>query len=206
MPKTNINTERIIPSDEIYDSSLPNYLAVHESGFATDGDALYGVRRSTNTNAKVAEEMYNGSLRDDGSQPWFQATEGHGMYLANHPAATRVPGIKGDTLYGVRVPLDDVEILDVHAARRLRAGHRTAALLHRSRAIVPGIPNPGPKNWDRLYGDAGIVVFAPMALARLSIAAANHGKPLPEMPPRWALVRQPERIQVVSKGTHPKKH
>lgn len=185
-------------------SNLPLNLTLHETGFPTDGENLYMVRRSVIDNVAIDSEVTslpNGQLKREGRLPIFQATEGHGMYVANHPQATNVFGIEGMTMYTLRIPLANTEILNTDDLTTAQtSGQKTASLLHRARGDMIGVPNPGTRAWDALYGTADVVTFRPMALARLMI---GHTVSIGDQkaPPRWAVLRNDLPATVVAKGS-----
>lgn len=198
-----------VDSHIIFDSfdtniSIPEQLTIEPSGFLADDNHVYAFRRSAYRPAvQMGTELYNGKRTPTGARPRFQATEGHGLYITNSPAATDVPGIYGDTMYALRIPKNGVEWLDSHNTSNHDNGQRIAAGLHRLRGSMIGVPNPGPRGWDTLYGSAEVVSFAPMALARLIIGRTVELGDI-HIKPRWAVVRNPDTVQVLGQRAHKK--
>ena len=201
MSSPSVLTTDLLPTTQIA-VELPAELTVHPSGFFTDETYLYAIRRAVASEvnpADMLDPLYNGRLNRAGQRPLLQATEGHGLYVANHRQATRVPGIKGGHLYGLRIALDGLELLDSFDAEHLTKAKRVAAGLHRIRGIAPGLPNPGPSNWDKLYGDSELVIFPPMAIARMCVGYSMQIGEL-RLKPRWGVLRNPARAEIVSSG------
>ena len=167
---------------------------------ANSPDFLYAIRVSKHDvplKSATPDMLFNGNAS---GEKW-NATEGHGMYLTNAPRTDRVMGIRHDNKYVTRVKLAPEEILAAHESLdRLATGQKMAALLLRARGVIPGIPNPGPTNWDKLYGNAVAVSYPPTALARpfaLNVAMGSETT----VSQQWMVLRDPDpaRIQVVGK-------
>ena len=197
-----VDTEAVFSGFSIDQSvQLPDQLQLHATGFYSDQEHLYGFRRSIQNDTipgNNISSLYNGNLKANGKPSALQATEGHGLYIANHMDATKVPGIKGDVAYGIRVDISNAQILDSLTQEQLTKSQRIAAALHRIRSVTPGMPNPGTKGWDKLYGEAEVITFAPMALARLCIGRSVSIGNI-SFPPRWALIRNPENTTIIAK-------
>ena len=185
------------------EASKPESLRINESGFTEDNEGnWYMVRKARNAvdlATALPHNLYNGP-RDR----YWNSTEGRGLYFANHPAAVEKLklGVRSSQepseLYVCRIKPDAGEVLDVTTSiRHMDAGQKAAAILLRSRSIFPGIPSPNRRTYDRMYGDSRVVVTPPLAMSRL--LTGNSAKiEAQKIKIRWAIVRQPEALQVVA--------
>lgn len=173
------------------------------SGFmqdANDPSYLYAIRLSRHAiplSSVTPTMLFNGT---QSGKKW-NATEGHGLYLTNTPQTNKIMGLRHPNKYIARVRLAPDEILAAHQSiNQLPTHQKMAALLLRARGIMPGIPNPGPANWDRLYGNAVAVSYPPLALARPFVrqTSAEHSAAFAQ---QWMVLRDvnPARIQIVGK-------
>jgi hypothetical protein len=205
MPKQNYEhfpAKELFPQVEWRDGQEPMRLQFDpHSRFVRDADdpmSLYAIRISKHDiplESATAGALYNGSQP---GEKW-NATEGHGLYLTNAPRTDRVVGIRHDHKYVARVQLGDDEILSAHGnLNRLETGQKLAAMLLRARGIVPGIPNPGTNNWDKLYGDAKAVSYPPIALARPYALRVPIGGGQ-TVGQQWMVLRDPSRIEIIGK-------
>lgn len=181
-------------------SDLPPEMLIDKNGVLSDDEALYLFRRSINPDQQIGErplQLYNGSA----AGRRFNATEGHGLYTANRPDAMSVPGIKGNAKYCLRVPLQDTVIFDATERLHSDQGYKKASRLHGMRSVFPGVPNLGTPVWDKWYGDADVVLFRPMLVARFAIglSAGSDSQPY-RSKPTWALLRSPEQATIVAKS------
>ena len=151
MSETNtFSPDQIFQNYELHPDMQPGELYLNESGILQDDNHMFFFRRSSiDTPLSDAEptDLYNGKS----AAKTFNATEGHGLYVANTPDATRVPGIKGDDMYCIRVPLEGTKVADTISGDDLTTNQQKAARLHKARSVVIGVPNPGTAKWDTSY-------------------------------------------------------
>jgi hypothetical protein len=206
------NPEIIIPTDDVFpdfewnEGERPDDLRVNESGFFEDSQGRwYMVRNAKNAvdlNKVALADLYNG--RKAGG---WNASEGSGLYFANYPeAAERVPFVGGKVrlrgnLYVSSVDPSENEILDATASVKGRIrGHQIVGLLLRAKAVFPAVPPIPARKYDRWYGNVDVVTMRPIALTRL---VSGRGLRVGEgrLKPRWALLRNPQRIKIVGRKT-----
>lgn len=200
----------LVQPDEIFkdfqwrEQQKPDQLHLNGAGFMEDGAGnWYLVRKAKNAidlqSALPHHNLYN-ATRDR----YWNSTEGRGLYFANHPAAVeslklgirsaREPG----QLYVCRVKPDDDRVLDVSTPLRyMSAGQKAAAILLRSRSLIPGIPSPSRDTYDRMYGDAAVVATPPLALSRI-LTGNTSRVGMEKMKVRWAIVREPDALEIVA--------
>lgn len=195
------------PSDlfdgyELRQNTQPGMLHLNEAGILQDDKHLFLFRRSIadlDIDTATPSDLYNGTSPNKK----FNATEGHGLYAANTPTASAVWGIKGNVAYCIRMPLENTQVLDTNNPTDLTLPQQKAARHHRVRSRMIGVPSPGTKQWDEWYQDADIVIFRPMALARILLKDTAtldvSSTERIQMRPVWTVIRKPEKADIIAK-------
>lgn len=198
-----IDTDAVFAGFSWAENEKPEGLIVNESGFLEDSSgSWYLLRRavaSVDVEAAVPDDLYNGKKARK-----FNSTEGNGLYFANTTEAIKKLPIRirsskqPKELYVCKMRPERDEILDVtKSIRAMTAGQQAASILLRARGVMPGIPSPSTKMYDRLYGDASLVATPPMAVARLFSGRATKIADQ-KLKPKWAIVRDTDALTVVA--------
>ncbi len=205
MESPKINTDSAFPSFEWSEGSRPDDLHINEAGFFEDNTgSWYMVRKAKE--ALALDDVLPTDLFNGDRETLKNSTEGRGLYFTNTVRSAERVLFVGDKvklpneLFIGRIAVAPEEVLDAHAplAGKTRA-HQAASLLLRARAVVPGIPNPGRRGWDALYGDARLVTTKPLAMARALSGSATSRINDKRIAQRWAIVRDLDAIDIVGK-------
>lgn len=65
--------------------------------------------------------------------------------------------------------------------------------------MIPGIPHPSRDTYDRLYGEADVVITRPLAMARVFAGPCSVELAGSKLTPRWAIVRDLDCLEIVGK-------
>lgn len=205
-----VNTSQVFPGFELH-ASVPDSVQLLPSGLlgsqkmAKHGPAegtlvAYVVRRTVKPVGIRGDPglLYNGQLHPDGKPPTSNATEGHGLYFGSTPNASRVHFVPGEHEHVLRIEVPSGSVLDAFSAELDRSAtpeQKRAARWLRWRGVVPGLPGPGvvpgkrrTEVLERWYGNRRLIVYPPLALARLTAGTQTHVDGV-TIPAKWGLLR-----------------